>query len=98
MQLEPCNISVERPPALFLQQAKPGVRAYAGSSLLEGNFSEDDSHASFADALSSWRGTAAGGTGPPAAIALPGPGPNAAPGEGLLELPNTAVYCNPKEL
>ena len=63
-----------------MQQPKTGAKAFAGSSLLEGNFNEDDSHASFADALSSWRGKAAA-----AAIALPGPGPKAAPGESLLD-------------
>ena len=51
-------------------------KAFAGASLLEGEFNEDDSHASFADALTSWRGK-----GPSAATALPSAEPNAAPGE-----------------
>ena len=59
-----------------LAEAKVGNKGVAGPSLLEGNFNEDDSHASFADALSSWRGK-----GPPAAAALPTSGPDAAPGE-----------------
>lgn len=32
------------------------MQVFKGPSLLDGDFNEDDSHASFADALSSWRG------------------------------------------
>ena len=49
------------------------LQAFKGPSLLDGDFNEDDSHASFADALSSWRGKAPAQA--PAAT-----GPNAAPG------------------
>ncbi|KAL3150957.1 hypothetical protein ABBQ32_000701 [Trebouxia sp. C0010 RCD-2024] len=66
-------------------QAKPVASSLRGPSLLDGNFNEDDSHASFADALSSWRGK-----GPPKATALPVPGPAAAPGPTAAPGPHAA--------
>lgn len=68
-----------------MQQAKPVASSLRGPSLLDGNFNEDDSHASFADALSSWRGK-----GPPKATALPVPGPAAAPGPTAAPGPHAA--------
>lgn len=49
------------------------MQAFKGPSLLDGDFNEDDSHASFADALSCWRGKGSV-TAPTQA------GPEAAPG------------------
>ncbi|DBB12400.1 hypothetical protein WJX82_009486 [Trebouxia sp. C0006] len=59
--------------ALPVDKPKLPVKAFHGPSLLDGDFNEDDSHASFADALSSWRGKAP-------AQAPTTTGPNAAPG------------------
>ncbi|KAL0023252.1 hypothetical protein WJX79_010991 [Trebouxia sp. C0005] len=59
--------------ALPVDKSMRPVKAFNGPSLLDGDFNEDDSHASFADALSSWRGKA------PAQAPTP-TGPNAAPG------------------
>ncbi|DBA91474.1 hypothetical protein WJX77_012467 [Trebouxia sp. C0004] len=59
--------------ALPVDTSKVPVKAFKGPSLLDGNFNEDDSHASFADALSSWRGKAPAQT--PTTTR-----PNAAPG------------------
>lgn len=78
------------------------MRPCVSQSLLQGDFNEDDSHASFADALSSWRSKAG-----PTAVSLPGSGPNAAPGEAPLTsleflfrlyklvLTNYVVLCSP---
>ena len=56
-----------------LYQLSDTLQVFRGPSLLDGDFNEDDSHASFADALSSWRGKAP-------AQAQTTTGPNAAPG------------------
>lgn len=44
--------------------------AFPGPSLLDGHFSEDDSSASFADALKAWRGNVK--TPPPEEASAPG--------------------------